>query len=105
MPEGSEALNVRIQIGEAARRAALSVDTIRFYERRALLPRAPRTTGKFRLYAAADVTRLSFIKQMKSLGFSPHGLACRLYSGGRSAPSVEALRGAIVAAKNAEVDR
>lgn len=70
MAEGSEAPGVRMQIGEAARRAALSVDTIRFYERQALLPRAPRTNGRFRLYTAADVTRLSFIKQMKSLGFS-----------------------------------
>lgn len=68
--EGPEALNATIQIGEAARRAALSVDTIRFYERRALLPRAPRTTGRFRLYTADAVIRLSFIKQMQSLGFS-----------------------------------
>lgn len=61
-----------IQIGEAAQRAALSVDTIRFYERRALLPAAPRTTGQFRLYTADDVTRLNFIKQMQGLGFSLH---------------------------------
>ncbi|HJT69007.1 MAG TPA: heavy metal-responsive transcriptional regulator [Terriglobales bacterium] len=59
-----------IQIGEAAHRTALTVDTIRFYERRALLPAAPRTTGQFRLYTAADVTRLNFIKQMQGLGFS-----------------------------------
>ena len=59
-----------MQIGEAAQRAALSVDTIRFYERRALLPAAPRTTGQFRLYTAADVTRLNFIKQVQTLGFS-----------------------------------
>ncbi len=59
-----------IQIGEAAQRAALTVDTIRFYERRALLPAAPRTTGQFRLYTADDVTRLNFIKRMQGLGFS-----------------------------------
>ena len=59
-----------MQIGEAAHRAAMTVDTIRFYERRALLPNAPRTTGQFRLYTAADVTRLNFIKQMQGLGFS-----------------------------------
>src|SRR5499425_2977448 len=59
-----------IQIGEAAQQAKLSIDTIRFYERRALLPRAPRTEGHFRLYTADDVTRLTFIKQMQGLGFS-----------------------------------
>lgn len=59
-----------MQIGEAAQRAALSIDTIRFYERRALLPAAPRTTGRFRLYTADDVTRIRFIKQMQGLGFS-----------------------------------
>lgn len=59
-----------MQIGEAAQRAALTIDTIRFYERRALLPPAPRTTGQFRLYTADDIVRLNFIKQMQGLGFS-----------------------------------
>jgi MerR family transcriptional regulator, mercuric resistance operon regulatory protein len=59
-----------IQIGEAAQRSKLSIDTIRFYERRALLPRAPRTEGQFRLYTTNDIARLTFIKQMQGLGFS-----------------------------------
>jgi DNA-binding transcriptional MerR regulator len=59
-----------IQIGEAAHRAKLSIDTIRFYERKALVPRAPRTMGQFRLYTADDIVRLTFIKQMQGLGFS-----------------------------------
>lgn len=59
-----------IQIGAAAQRAQLTIDTIRFYERKALLPKAPRTVGQFRLYTADDVTRLAFIKQMQGLGFS-----------------------------------
>ena len=59
-----------IQIGEAAQRAKLSIDTIRFYERKALVPRAHRTMGHFRLYTAEDVARLTFIKQMQGLGFS-----------------------------------
>src|SRR5215467_15901260 len=59
-----------IQIGEVAQRANLSIDTIRFYERKALIPTASRTMGQFRLYTADDVTRLTFIKQMQGLGFS-----------------------------------
>jgi DNA-binding transcriptional MerR regulator len=59
-----------MQIGEAAKRACLTVDAIRFYERRALLPKAVRTMGRFRLYGPDDVARLQFIRQMQSLGFS-----------------------------------
>ncbi|MGB8582066.1 MAG: heavy metal-responsive transcriptional regulator [Candidatus Sulfotelmatobacter sp.] len=70
MPQGSQAPKNTIQIGEAAQRTALTVDTIRFYERRALLPVVPRTTGLFRLYTADDIVRLNFIKQMQGLGFS-----------------------------------
>lgn len=70
MLRDSEGPRSTIQIGEAALRAKLSIDTIRFYERRALLPPAPRTTGQFRLYTADDIGRLTFIKQMQGLGFS-----------------------------------
>lgn len=59
-----------MQIGEAAKQASSTVDAIRFYERRGLLPRAPRTIGRFRLYSTDDIARLQFIRKMKSLGFS-----------------------------------
>jgi DNA-binding transcriptional MerR regulator len=59
-----------MQIGEAAKRASLTVDAIRFYERRALLPKAARTMGRFRMFGADDVARLQFIRRMQSLGFS-----------------------------------
>ena len=62
--------NNTIQIGRAAECAGLSIDAIRFYERRALLPKAARTEGRFRVYTASDVARLTFIKQMQGLGFS-----------------------------------
>ena len=59
-----------MQIGEVAERAAMTVDAIRFYERRNLLPRAGRSAGGFRLYAEDAVERLHFIRQMQGLGFS-----------------------------------
>jgi DNA-binding transcriptional MerR regulator len=59
-----------MQIGEVARRASLTVDAIRFYERCRLLPKAERTAGKFRLYTKDAVERLRFIQQMQGLGFS-----------------------------------
>jgi len=59
-----------MQIGEVARRTSLTVDAIRFYERRKLLPKADRSAGRFRLYAEGTVERLQFIQQMQGLGFS-----------------------------------
>src|ERR1700680_2054718 len=44
-----------IQIGQVAKRTALSVDAIRFYERRHLLPKAIRSPGGFRLYTTDDI--------------------------------------------------
>jgi MerR family mercuric resistance operon transcriptional regulator len=59
-----------VQIGEAAKRTALTIDTIRFYERRSLLPKTERTEGRFRLFTEEDLLRLQFIRQMQGLGFS-----------------------------------
>jgi MerR family transcriptional regulator, copper efflux regulator len=58
-----------MQIGAIAKRIGLSVDAIRFYERNALLPRPPRTTGGFRQYGEDDVETLAFIRRVQSLGF------------------------------------
>src|SRR5579864_5017516 len=59
-----------MQIGEVAKRSSLTVDAIRFYEKRKLLPKALRSAGRFRLYGASTVERLHFIQQMQGLGFS-----------------------------------
>ena len=59
-----------MQIGVVAQKVGLSVDAIRFYERNALLPRAPRTEGGFRRYADSDVDTLGFIRRVQALGFT-----------------------------------
>jgi DNA-binding transcriptional MerR regulator len=59
-----------IQIGEVAKRTSLTIDAIRFYEKRKLLPKAVRSAGRFRLYGEGIVERLHFIQQMQGLGFS-----------------------------------
>lgn len=51
-------------------RTALSIDAIRFYERRKLLPPAFRSAGRFRLYTADDIERLRFVQRIQRLGFS-----------------------------------
>ena len=65
-----QAPRVTMQIGEVAKRVSLTVDAIRFYERRRLLPNASRTEGRFRVYSEDVVERLQFIQQMQGLGFS-----------------------------------
>ena len=58
-----------MQIGTIAKKIGLSIDAIRFYERNALLPRAPRTQGGFRQYGENDVETLAFIRRVQGLGF------------------------------------
>jgi len=58
-----------MQIGKIAKKTGLSVDAIRFYERNALLHRAPRTQGGFRQYDENDIDTLAFIRRVQGLGF------------------------------------
>lgn len=57
-------------IGTLAQRAGVNVETIRFYQRKGLLPRPPRPQGGVRRYRAGDVARIRFIKSAQRLGFS-----------------------------------
>ena len=56
-------------IGQVARATGIKVPTIRFYEAEGLLPAPARSESGRRLYADADVSRLSFIRHARSLGF------------------------------------
>jgi DNA-binding transcriptional MerR regulator len=71
-----------LRIGEVALRAGVSIDTVRYYERRRLLPAAPRTEGGFRLFTADTVERVQLIKQAQELGFSLGEIAELLTTGG-----------------------
>jgi DNA-binding transcriptional MerR regulator len=59
-----------MHIGRVAKKIGLTPDTIRLYERNALLPRPPRSAGGFRQYADKDVETLEFIRQVQGLGFT-----------------------------------
>ena len=75
-------MNEDLQIGEVAKRAGVSIDTLRYYEKVKLLPRAGRSTGGFRLFAAEHVDRVRFIKQAQDLGFSLDEIRDLLATGG-----------------------
>src|SRR5690349_24809878 len=57
-------------IGELARQAGMTVQTVRFYERRKLLPEPTRTESGYRQYRSHELSRLAFIRQVKAFGFS-----------------------------------
>lgn len=59
-----------LTIGKIARRAGMGIETIRFYERKGLIPEPPRRESGYRQYPESAVSRLRFIKRAKELGFS-----------------------------------
>ena len=59
-----------MNIGELARTADTTAETIRYYERIGLLAVPPRTAGNYRAYLAAHVSCLTFMRRARDLGFS-----------------------------------
>ena len=59
-----------LSIGQLARKAGVNVETIRFYERKGLIPEPPRRESGYRQYAKSEVARLKFIKRAQELGFT-----------------------------------
>lgn len=59
-----------LTIGQLAKRAQVNVETVRYYERRGLMPNPPRRESGYRQYTEADVSRIRFIRRTKELGFS-----------------------------------
>ena len=55
---------------QLANSAGVNVETLRYYERRGLLPEPPRRASGYRQYSQDDVARLQFIKRAKELGFT-----------------------------------
>jgi MerR family mercuric resistance operon transcriptional regulator len=58
-----------LTIGRLAKAAGVGVETVRYYQSRGLL-RVPAATGGFRVYPAAVIDRIAFIKRAQALGFS-----------------------------------
>ena len=57
-------------ISQAAEMAGVNVQTLRYYERRGLLPRSPRRPSGYREFPAETVRVVRFIKRAQELGFS-----------------------------------
>lgn len=57
-------------IGRAAEISGVTAKMIRHYESLGLIPKAARTLGDYRVYTAAEVHTLRFVRRARSLGFS-----------------------------------
>jgi MerR family transcriptional regulator, mercuric resistance operon regulatory protein len=57
-------------IGGLARSAGVGVETVRYYQRRGLLPEPPRPPGEIRRYGDQDLRRLRFIRRAQAAGFT-----------------------------------
>ncbi|MEZ6878492.1 Zn(2+)-responsive transcriptional regulator [Enterobacter sp. KBR-315C3_2022] len=58
------------RIGELAKLANVTPDTIRYYEKQQMIDHELRTEGGFRLYTDNDLQRLRFIRYARQLGFT-----------------------------------
>lgn len=58
------------RIGQLAKLANVTPDTIRYYEKQRLMDHKVRTEGGFRLYSDSDLQRLTFIRYARYLGFT-----------------------------------
>jgi MerR family mercuric resistance operon transcriptional regulator len=59
-----------MRIGAAAEQAGVNVQTLRYYERRGLLPRQPRRTSGYREFPDEAVRVVRFVKRAQDLGFT-----------------------------------
>ena len=59
-----------MRIGEIAKRAGVTVDTVRFYERVGVLPAPARTESGYRDYQPETVERIQLTRELQGIGFT-----------------------------------
>ena len=81
-----------MKIGELARSAGVNIDTVRFYERRGLLPRPDRRPSGYRVYTGATVDRLRLARDLQSLGFTLNEIVDAFHASERGGATCETER-------------
>jgi DNA-binding transcriptional MerR regulator len=81
-----------MKIGQVADRAAVSVDTVRFYERRGVLPLPERTPSGYRTYTPATVERIRLARRLQQLGLTLDEVIDALHATDRGEVSCEGER-------------
>lgn len=58
------------KIGEVARRAQVNKETVRYYEKRSLIPEPDRRRSGYRIFTQRHIDQIKFIKRAQELGFT-----------------------------------
>jgi DNA-binding transcriptional MerR regulator len=58
-----------MSIGTLSKQSGVHIETIRYYERAGVLPKARRAPNGRRIYGNEDADRLAFIRHARELGF------------------------------------
>lgn len=80
-----------LAIGRLARAAGVHVETVRYYQRRRLLPLPPKPPGGIRVYPPDTLARLRFIRRAQELGFTLREIADLLRLGDGNCRRTRAL--------------
>jgi len=83
-----------LRVGQVAAAAGVSVDTVRYYERLGLIPKAVRTDAGYRQYPTHAAARVQLVQRGLRFGFSLKELATFLKDRDRGVPPCKAVRGA-----------
>ena len=60
----------RYTTGQLSKLAGVGVETVRYYERKGLLPVPPRSRSGYRQYDSEALRRVAFIRRAQGLGFT-----------------------------------
>lgn len=99
----------QMTIGKLAQASDVHIETIRYYQRRGLLPEPARPAGSVRRYGTEMVARLGFIRRAQELGFTLEEVKVLLRLGEtpncRDARSLAARKLSLVEARLADLTR
>ncbi|MCL2427407.1 MAG: MerR family transcriptional regulator [Oscillospiraceae bacterium] len=80
-----------MRVGELAKKADVSTNTLRYYDKKGLLTPSAESESGYRLYSDKDVAKLMQILMMKQLGFSLSEIKRRIHSMDTTADVIDVL--------------
>jgi len=81
-----------MKIGQVAEQAGVTVDTVRFYERRGVLPTPERLDSGYRTYTTATAERIRLARRLQELGLTLDEIIDALHAHDRGDTSCRSQR-------------
>ena len=96
-----------LTISQLARRSGVPATTLRYYEKRGVIPPPTRSDSGYRLYTEDALARIAFVQRAKALGVELDDLAdlVRLWDGAECAPVQDRLRSLVHEQRGATRER